>query len=202
MPGWSAISGQDDLFATRSAAASALPEGFAYREDAISPEEEQELVGCFEALPFTPFEFHGFLGKRRVVSFGWRYDYAGRSLRNSEPIPPFLFPLREKAAEFAGVPSESLQQILINEYGPGAGIGWHRDRPIFQDVIAVSLLTPCVLRLRRKQGPGWERASRQVRPRSAYLLRGPSRADWEHSIPPVDQLRYSVTFRNFVRGDA
>lgn len=189
---------QGDLFAV----ATRMPRGFDYREDLISPEEELALVERFEALPFKPFEFHGFLGNRRVVSFGWRYDYADRALRQSQAVPQFLLPLRAKAAAFAGVSAASLQQVLVTEYFPGAGIGWHRDRPMFEDVVAVSFLSPCVLRFRRRQAAGWERASREVRARSAYLLRGPSRREWQHSVPPVDRLRYSVTFRNFVAGHA
>jgi len=175
-----------------------LPAGFAYRQDVISPDEERKLVEQFALLPFKPFEFHGYLGKRRIVSFGWRYDYSGRRLAKSEPLPDLLLPLRERVAEIAAVAAENLQQILVTEYAPGAGIGWHRDKPMFEDVIAVSLLSPCVLRFRRKQGEGWERRSIEVMPRSAYVLRGPSRREWEHSVPPVAALRYSVTFRNFV----
>jgi alkylated DNA repair dioxygenase AlkB len=186
---------QSDLFA----AASNLPVGFGYREDVISSGEEQALVRRFEGLPFMPFEFHGYLGKRRIVAFGWRYDYAGRTLRESDDIPAFLLPLREQAAACADVSADDLQQILVTEYAAGAGIGWHRDKPMFEDVIALSFLSPCVLRFRRKQGNEWERASRDIHPRSAYLLRGPARREWEHSVPPVDSLRYSVTFRNFVK---
>jgi alkylated DNA repair dioxygenase AlkB len=188
---------QSDLFAAEPT----LPAGFAYGEAVISSDDEEALLKRFEALPFKPFEFHGYLGHRHVVSFGWRYDYAGRSLRDSDAIPPFLLPLRDRAAAFADVAPEGLQQILINKYPPGAGIGWHRDKPMFEDIIAISLSSPCVLRFRRKQGTGWQRAAKDVRPRSAYLLRGQSRRDWEHSVPPVDRLRYSVTFRNFVEGD-
>jgi alkylated DNA repair dioxygenase AlkB len=184
---------QTDLFGGRRT----WPEGFDYREAVVSPGDERSLIKRFHELPFKPFEFHGFLGKRRVVSFGWRYDYAGAALRPSDEIPPFLLPLREQAAAFAGVSARALQQVLINEYAAGAGIGWHRDRPMFEDVIAISLLAPCTLRLRRQQASGWERVTQELRPRSAYLLRGPVRRDWEHSIPPVDHLRYSVTFRNF-----
>jgi alkylated DNA repair dioxygenase AlkB len=192
-----ARSDQSDLFAhTRK-----LPAGFAYREDVILLTEEQAMIECFEELPFKPFEFHGFLGKRRVVSFGWRYDFAGRTLRNSDPIPPFLLPLRQRAADFAGVPADGMQQILINEYAPGAGIGWHRDKPMFGEVVGISFGAPCIFRLRRKRGVDWEHAAHIVHPRSAYLLRGPSRQEWEHSVPPVDRLRYSVTFRNFVGDD-
>jgi alkylated DNA repair dioxygenase AlkB len=116
-------------------------------------------------------------------------------------MPDFLVPLREWAAAFAGVPADGLQQVLVTEYAPGAGIGWHRDKAMFADVVAVSFLASCVLRFRRKQGAGWERVSRGLAARSAYRLRGPARWEWEHSIPPVDGLRYSVTFRTFVAGD-
>ena len=187
---------QSDMFVARPT----RPEGFAYQEDVITAEDEQTLIERFQELPFKPFEFHGFLGNRRVVSFGWRYDYSGATLRRSDDIPPFLFALRERAATFAGIAAEGLQQVLINEYVPGAGIGWHRDKPMFDDVVAISLGSPCTLRLRRKQGNGWDRVAQEVRPRSAYLLRGPVRREWEHSVPPVDRLRYSVTFRNFVAG--
>ena len=181
-------------------APSAWPEGFAYEEEAITADDEQSLIVQFEAMPFKPFEFYAFRGNRHVVSFGWRYDYSGAAMRRSDDIPAFLLPLRERAAAFAGIAADALQQVLINKYAPGAGIGWHRDRPMFEDVIAVSLGASCTLRLRIRQGDGWERASQLVRPRSAYLLRGPARREWEHSVPPLNRLRYSVTFRNFVAG--
>jgi alkylated DNA repair dioxygenase AlkB len=174
------------------------PEGFAYREEVISPDEERALAERFALLPLAPFAFHGFLGRRRIVSFGWRYDYAGRTLRPSEEIPGLLMPLRERAAEFAGVPAQSLQQVLVTEYAPGAATAWHLDKPMFEDVVAVSFPAPCTLRLRRRHDEGWDRRSIELLPRSAYLLRGPSRRDWEHSIPPVGELRFSVTFRNFI----
>src|SRR5258708_21770884 len=164
------------------------PEGFAYREEVISPDEERALAERFALLPLAPFAFHGFLGRRRIVSFGWRYDYAGRTLRPSEEIPGLLMPLRERAAEFAGVPAQSLQQVLVTEYAPGAAIGWHRDKPMFEDVVAVSFLAPCTLRLRRRHDEGWERRSIKLMPRSAYLLRGPSRRGWAQSLAPLGGL--------------
>ncbi len=188
---------QGDLFATPS-----WPEGFIYRDEAITPDEERALAGEFAQLPLAPFAFHGFLGRRRVVSYGWRYDYAGRTLRPSDEIPGLLMSLRERAAEIAGIAAQDLQQVLVTEYAPGAAIGWHRDKPMFEDVVAFSFLAPCTLRLRRRHEQGWERRSIELRPRSAYLLRGPSRRDWEHSIPPVDRLRFSVTFRNFTAAAA
>jgi alkylated DNA repair dioxygenase AlkB len=171
------------------------PEGFRYRDDVLTSGEERAYTEQFAALEFKPFEFRGYLGKRRVVAFGWRYDYAGRVVRQSQPLPEFLLPLRERAADFAGVPVEHLQQALVTEYEPGAPIGWHRDKPEFGDVIAFSFLSPARLRLRRSRDTGWERWAIDVQPRSAYLLRGLVRHDWEHSIPPVEALRYSVTFR-------
>jgi alkylated DNA repair dioxygenase AlkB len=101
-----------------------VPEGFVYADDILSGREESELVKALEILAFAPFDFHGFLGKRRIVSFGWRYDYSGRALRQSSPMPDFLLPLRAAASRFAKVPPDSFQQALVTEYAPGAGIGW------------------------------------------------------------------------------
>lgn len=185
-------SAQSDLFETT------LPQGFAIREDVVSKAEEGHAVRHFEALPFKPFEFHGYLGNRRVVSFGWRYDYSGRALRESRPFPPFLSGLRNLAAEFAQVPEDSLQQAMVTEYASGAGIGWHRDKPIFESVVALSFVSSCRLRFRLKEGDRWKREAVTVAPRSVYLLRGAARHAWYHSIPPVPALRYSVTFRTLV----
>jgi alkylated DNA repair dioxygenase AlkB len=183
-----------DLF---EAPAGPTPAGFRYAPDLFSPAAERAFIAQFETLPFKPFEFHGYLGNRRVVSFGYRYDYAGRTLRPVEEMPAFLAPLRTIASQFAGIPESDLAQALVSEYAPGAGIGWHRDKPMFQDVVALSLLTPCVLRLRRAVDAGWERAAVEIAPRSGYLLHGPVRREWEHSITPMAALRYSVTFRSF-----
>ena len=173
----------------------ALPEGLRYREEFISPDEERALATDIAALPLKPFEFHGFLGKRRVISFGWKYVFDGSGLRETDPIPDFLLPLRARAAEFAGVEDTALMHVLLTEYEAGAGIGWHRDRPDFGEVVGISLLSPVQLRFRRKAGQRWERQVLTAQPRSAYLLTGPSRTDWEHGISAVDALRYSITFR-------
>ena len=183
---------QMDLFG----AGPKLPEGFRYRPDVVAPDDERALLRHVRELPFRDFEFHGHVGKRRVVSYGWRYDFSDGTLRESDDIPPFLLALRELAADFAGVAADELQQVLVTEYDAGAGIGWHRDKGVFGDVIGISLLSPCVFRLRRRAGARWERVSLTAEPRSAYLLRGASRTEWEHSIPPVHALRYSITFRD------
>jgi alkylated DNA repair dioxygenase AlkB len=177
------------------AGAVAPPEGFLYRPELIRQADELALVALIGVLPLREFEFHGYVGKRRVLSFGWHYDFGERTLREAEPMPDFLLPVREHAAAFAGLQPESLPHALVTEYGPGAAIGWHRDKGVFGDVVGVSLLAPCVFRLRRKSGTRWERYSLTVEPRSAYLLRGTSRTEWEHSIPAVEALRYSITFR-------
>src|SRR3954470_3798134 len=114
-----------------------LPEGFEYREDLIGPDEERALIAEFKDLPFKEFEFHGYLGKRRVVSYGWKYDFSARILNKVDDIPDFLHSLREKAAAFARIASTDLQQALVTEYAPGAGIGWHRDKAVFGDVIGI-----------------------------------------------------------------
>jgi len=172
-----------------------LPDGFRYEPDLLDMREERALVAAIEALPFKAFEFHGFEGKRRVVSYGWRYDFNEAKLREAPPVPDFFHAVRARAARFAGLEADAIVQLLVTEYEPPAAIGWHRDRPVFSDVIGVSLLAPCTFRLRKKLGRGWARASLALAPGSVYLLRGPARWEWEHSIPAVEALRYSLTFR-------
>jgi alkylated DNA repair dioxygenase AlkB len=173
-----------------------LPEGLEYRAELVSRDEEAELLKEFRELDFREYEFHGYFGKRRVVSFGLRYDPDESTVRSTGDIPGFLLTLRQKAAEFARLAPSELQQALVTEYTPGAAIGWHRDRPAYRDVIGVSFNSSCRFRLRRKRGSSWERGSLIVEPRSVYLLRGPARTEWQHSIPPAERLRYSVTFRS------
>ena len=178
----------------------ALPDGFKYAPDLLGAADEASLLAHVRELPFRDFEFHGYTGRRRVVSFGWHYDFAERRLRKADDIPAFLLALREPAAAFAGMAPAALQHALVTEYAPGTGIGWHRDKAVFGEVVGISLLSPCVFRLRRAAGDGWERVNVPAEPRSAYLLSGPSRTEWEHSVPPVGALRYSVTFRNLRGG--
>jgi alkylated DNA repair dioxygenase AlkB len=186
------IAFEPDLFGS---GAEALPEGLAYRPELIGRAEEQALAARMAELPFAPFQFHGFEGNRRTISYGWHYAFDGSGLREAAPIPDWLLPLRQTAAAFAGLRAEALEHVLLIEYAPGAGIGWHRDQPAFGDVIGVSLLAPARLRFRRKIDGRWQRRNLIAEPRSAYLLRGPARGEWEHSIPAMEELRYSVTFR-------
>lgn len=186
------MTAQPDLFGSE---AGNLPEGLAYRPELIAPDAEAALAAIMAELPFAPFQFHGFEGNRRTLSYGWHYAFDGSGLHEAAPIPDWLQPVRSQAAAFAGLPASALEHVLLIEYAPGAGIGWHRDRPAFGDVMGVSLLAPARLRFRRKATAGWERHNLVAEPRSAYLLRGPARGEWEHSIPPMEELRYSITFR-------
>jgi alkylated DNA repair dioxygenase AlkB len=172
------------------------PEGFHYQAEVLPIDEEQVLVARVQKLPLKEFEFHGYVGKRRTFSYGWHYDFGEEKLQPADEIPEFLRKLRERAAIFAGLTPNDLPHALVTEYGPGAAIGWHRDKGVFDDVVGISLLSSCNFRLRRKTAAGWERYSQIIEPRSAYLLRGAARTEWEHSIPGVESLRYSITFRS------
>ena len=183
---------QSDLFGQVDPAS---PEGLVYRPGFVSAEEETALIAHLAELPFAPFQFHGFEGNRRTISFGMEYRFDGRGLREAEPWPDWLLPVRDRAAALAGVDPQAFVHALLIEYAPGAGIGWHRDRPVFGDVVGVSLGAEAPLRFRLKEGAKWRRFSLPAEPRSAYLLRGPARTEWEHSIAPVSALRYSITLR-------
>lgn len=177
-----------------SASASSAPEGLRYAADFISPEVEQELITRIAALPLQPFQFGQYQGKRRVASFGFRYDYTERRLREADFIPDWLGPLIEQVEAFGG-PQTEIAQVLCTEYDTGVGIGWHRDKPQFDQIFGLSLGSPCKFRFRRPAGDKWERFTLEAQPRSIYLLAGEARQIWEHSIPAVESPRYSITLR-------
>jgi alkylated DNA repair protein (DNA oxidative demethylase) len=172
-----------------------LIDGLRYAEGAISIAEERELLERLTPLELMPFRFHGWLGNRRTQSFGWRYDFDDSSFTPGDPIPDWLGALREQAAAFAAMKPEDFVHVLVARYDPGAGIGWHRDRDVFEEVVGFSLASPATLRFRQRLSGGFRRASIEVAPRSGYLLSGESRWEWEHSIAPGDELRFSITFR-------
>ena len=167
-----------------------LPQGFRYQPDIVPKDVQSDLLHEIPQLPPKPFDFHGFEGKRRVVSYGWKYDFDTKQGRRTEGIPPFLLPVRSIAAAFAGIAPDQLQQALVTEYAPGAPIGWHRHKNVFGRIVGISLLSACTFQLRRRFGDRWERISVIAEPCSAYVLSGPARSEWQHCIPPVDQLRY------------
>ena len=169
--------------------------GLEYRADFIGEAEERELIGHLVEAELSPFRFQGWTGKRLTRTFGWRYDFDDRSFAPSDPIPGWLQPLRSQAAGLFGVAPDAFAHVLLVRYDPGAGIGWHRDRPVFETVVGISLGSPAVLRFRRRRDGGFDRMNVEVEPRSAYLLSGPARHEWEHSIAPGETLRFSITFR-------
>jgi alkylated DNA repair dioxygenase AlkB len=176
-----------------------LPEGFSYQDGFLSAAEERVLAEAIAGVAFSAFEMRGVVARRRVAFFG--ISYMDPSAAPS-PMPDFLLEPRARLAAWAGIPDGDFVMALINEYPPGAPIGWHRDAPPYGIVAGISLLSPCRMRLRpyvapRSQGAGRRTATHELTlaPRSAYVMRGPARSAFEHSIPPVTALRYSITFR-------
>lgn len=184
---------------------SRVPTGFEYRPDFISEAEEQALLRDIAELSFSRVEMHGGVARRRTAHFGWTYGYDARSTEPGPSIPAFLMPLRERVAQWMDIPPDALSEALVTEYPEGAPIGWHRDAPTFEDIAGVSLAAPCRMKFRpyvspkdlpaRKEGPRRTTHEIELAARSAYLIRGSARREFEHSIPPAPRLRYSITYR-------
>jgi alkylated DNA repair dioxygenase AlkB len=170
------------------------PEGLRYAAEFVSSETELKLISGIRELPLQPFQFGQFEGKRRVASFGFRYDYGLRQLQRSEPIPGWLDDIVAKVQTFGG-PATGIRQVLCTEYDVGVGIGWHRDKPHFDRIFGLSLGSACKFRFRKSAGKSWDRCTLDAEPRSLYMMSGASRHVWEHSIPAVEAPRYSITFR-------
>jgi DNA oxidative demethylase len=189
---------QPDLFAAPRLA------GLSHAEEFVAPDEEAMLIAAIDATALAPFRFHGWLGKRLTASYGWRYDFDDASFAPAAAIPDWLLPLRDKAARFIGLPPDELAQSLLIRYDPGAGIGWHRDRPVFEHVVGISLGSAATMRFRRRQtggsvggfAGGFDRAAVSLLPRSLYHLAGEARHVWEHSIAALAVTRWSITFRS------
>lgn len=175
------------------------PVGLRSRDNFVEAAAAQDLIGRIATLPLQRFQFGAFEGNRRVASFGYRYDYALQRLAEAEPIPDWVLPIAREVEAWAGLPEGSVQQVLCTEYEAGVGIGWHRDKPHFDKVLGLSLGSACKFRFRRRNGDKWERYTLEARPRSLYMLDGEARSQWEHSIPPVEARRYSITFRTMMR---
>jgi alkylated DNA repair dioxygenase AlkB len=180
---------------------SAGPAGLRYQPEFVPQATESELISRISELPLQPFQFGAFEGKRRVASFGFRYDYTLGKLQEAEPIPGWLTSIIASVERFGELPEASVRQILCTEYDVGVGIGWHRDKPHFDKVFGLSLGASCKFRFRRAIGDKWERFTLTAEPRSLYMMSGESRQVWEHSIPAVEQRRYSITFRT-MKADA
>ena len=184
------IAAQPDLFGE------AGPVGLTQAGEFVSSDEERVLIASIDAAELSPFRFHGWLGKRLTASYGWRYDFDDASFTPAEAIPDWLLPMRAKAARFANLQPDELVQALLIRYDPGAGIGWHRDRPVFEHILGISLGAPATMRFRRRRGAGFDRVSALLGPRSIYHLTGEARHEWEHSISAMEVTRWSITFRS------
>lgn len=187
---------QGDLFPAEPASAPPVP-GLALVPDAIGREEERALEALVDAAPLAPFQFGPWQGKRLTFSYGSGYDFERGRVTEAPPIPPELQALAATLAPQAGVDPARIAHALLIRYDPGAGIGWHRDRPQYGEVLGLSLSTPCTLHLRRRTAGGFERHNLDLPPRSLYRLGGEVREEWEHSIAPMQATRRSVTFRTF-----
>jgi alkylated DNA repair dioxygenase AlkB len=174
-----------------------LPPGFSYRPEFISDAEEAALSAALAGVALSDFEMRGVVARRRVAFFGQSYDRSA-----AEPLPAFLLPVRARIAQWAGADPAAFAMALINEYRPGTPIGWHRDAPQYENVAGISLLSACRMKFRPYRPPSTPSSTRRsatheivLERRSAYLMTGESRQAYEHHIPPVAHLRYSVTFR-------
>ncbi len=171
------------------------PAGLQLEANWLTLEEEAELVARLSRLSFVDVVMRGQVAKRKVLHFGIDYGYDSRAIRETTPLPEWLLPLRERAAVLADVSAEALVEVLLSYYPAGAGIGWHRDAPMFGRVVGVSLLGECTMQLRKRTAGGFDRYELPLPPRSAYLLSGGVRWTWQHRIPAVKAARYSITFR-------
>lgn len=186
---------QTDLFAKAPLA------GLTTADNHLCPKDETTLIALIDAADLSPFRFQQWTGKRLTASYGWHYDFERGMASRADPMPSALLTIRARAAEFAGLDATALVQALLIRYDPGAGIGWHRDRPLFEHVVGISLGAPAILRFRQRAGERdgrtqYRREALPLAPRSIYHLAGAARWDWEHSIAPMAEPRWSVTFRS------
>ncbi len=186
------MTGQGELFVDPEREAVA---GLAFVREAIGLAEEAELEDLVDAAPLAPFQFGQWQGKRLTASYGSGYDYQRGRVTEAAPLPDWLIDLRARLAPLVGGTPEQFVQALLIRYDPGAGIGWHRDRPQYGEVLGLSLGAPATLRLRRRTAAGFERRQVDLPPRSLYWLSGEARSEWEHSIAPLAVVRRSITLR-------
>ncbi|MGH9458223.1 MAG: alpha-ketoglutarate-dependent dioxygenase AlkB [Thermoanaerobaculia bacterium] len=172
------------------------PAGFHYDPGFLSENEERDLLAAIESIEFREVVMRGAVAKRTTAHFGWTYDYARWRVEETEPIPEAFLGVRERAAAVGGIVPDDFAELLVSRYPSGAGIGWHRDAPMFGPIVAgISLLSACTLRFRRRTAGRFDRWGADVEPRSLYLLTGAARSAWQHSIGSTPSLRYSLTFR-------
>ena len=194
MPG---VNGDLNLFEVTAK----VPDGFIYRQNFISEVEEQELIREIRSIQLPSFQYYQFTGKRRLASFGWQYEFGKNEITRAPDMPAFLLPLRTRAGKLFDIDPNRFSQSSIIEYSTGSPIGWHRDIAHFGVVVGISLGAACRMRFRKyhrnraKNSKRDEILSIELQPRSIYLMSGASRELWQHSIPPVKALRYSIMMR-------
>jgi len=185
---------------TKSIQINDYPPGFSFFDEFITPHEEEVLITHLQKLDWQVIKMHGVVARRRVVHFGYDYTYDNRSVKPTSAPPDFLKFVMERAAKIMRVETKDLQEILITDYPEGAPIGWHRDAPMFEKIFGLSLLNSCIFKLRKQLADGQYIVYKaEIPPRSAYILEGPARTEWQHHIPPVKARRYSITLRTFYK---
>lgn len=182
---------QLDLFAAEPV----LP-GLTHGSALVTDADLPALAAAIDAAPLAPFRFQQWTGLRLTASYGWHYDFENGRVGRAEPMPDWLLAVRERAAAFAGLRADALVQALLTRYDPGAGIGWHCDRPVFEHVVGVSIGAPATLRFRRRREGGFDRFALPLVAGDAYHLTGEARWDWEHGIAAMAEARWSITFRS------
>ena len=195
-----ASSTQPGLFEP-DATAAFEPLGLAYQEEFITKREETDLIDLILSLPLRQATYKQYTARRRVLSFGWSYDYDANALIDAPDIPVEFEFLRKRIAAWTGVADHSFAQLLITDYPPGTPLGWHRDVPDYELIAGVSLGSAATLRFRPyPPTPGVKSVLRELEaaPRSAYSMRGPARWEWQHCVPPTPAQRWSLTFRTRV----
>ncbi len=170
--------------------------GFASADAFLSAAEERALIARIDDTDLSPFRFQQWTGKRLTHSYGWSYDFENGRFAPADPIPDWLLPIKARAEAFAGLAPAELVQALLIRYDPGAGIGWHKDRPVFEHVVGISLGMPATMRFRRRADGAFERSNASLTPRAIYHLSGAARHAWEHSIVEMAETRWSITFRS------
>jgi alkylated DNA repair dioxygenase AlkB len=184
---------QSDLFVLTP-----FPDGLSYRQDFITPDEEADLLAAIPALPLQEAQYKEWTAKRRIVSYGGRYDFSRNQLLQAGPVPQFLHSLRERIGRWSDISPTRFSHAMIAEYRPGTQLGWHRDVPNFDCIVGVSLSGPARMRFRPyppAKGKGRATVTLNLQPRSVYMLSGTARWDWQHAVSPTKSLRYSITFR-------
>jgi alkylated DNA repair dioxygenase AlkB len=180
-----------------AASPSVIRAGWTYCEQFLTLAHEATLLAAIRTLSFQNAQYKEWSARRRIVSFGGRYDFSRNELNPAPPIPPFLYPLRQQVADWSGIAEAKFHHAMIAEYHPGTPLGWHRDVPLFEEVVGISLLGSARLRFRPYPPQPGQRTmfAIDLAPRSAYIMRAAARWEWQHAVSPTRELRYSITFR-------